>query len=108
MNEDADVNELIEAALDKLLTEQLQRHVPDDERVGITGGWIGYSVPGAIYADVQHRLPQLTQPMADGHLEATLGRHGGIRVTNRIGGEIVSVGVWIDGTYEAHEASADS
>ncbi len=96
-----DVNELVEGGLDVLLMEQLRQHVPDDERVGIDGGWIGYTAPGAVYPDVQHRLPQLTRPVGDGHVVVTLGRQGGIRVTNRIDGDVVGAGVWINGIFEA-------
>jgi hypothetical protein len=109
---DNDLNELLESAcdereLDELLVDQLAQHVPDDERVGINTGWIGYAPPGAIYPDVHHRLPQLTRPVDDGKLVATLGRHGGVRVTNRIG-DVVASGVWINGTYKPDESPADS
>ena len=106
----ADVNELIESTLTDLLMQQLREHVPSDERVGIDTGWIGYTAPGAIYPDVQHRLPQLTRPVGDGHLHATLGRHGGIRVrvTNRIGDDVLGIGTWIDGVFEQDQTPPDS
>ena len=60
--DETDLNDLLDRTLDDLLVAQLRQHVPDDERVGITGGWIGYTAPGAIYPDVPHRLPQRTRP----------------------------------------------
>ena len=102
-----DVNELIEDTLAALLLDQLDRHVADDERVGLDGGWLGCAGPGAVYPDVQHRLPQMTRPVGDSHIVATLGRRGGVRVTNRMGDTVIS-GVWIDGHYTADETPADS
>ena len=68
MAQDVDVNELIEDTLSALLTDQLDRHVPADDRVGIHTGWIGYAGPGAVYPDVLHRLQQLTRSVGDSHI----------------------------------------
>ena len=106
--DDHGVNELIESRLADLLMEQLQQHVPDDDLVGIVSGWIGYAAPREIYWDVQHRLPQLIQEIDNGQLHATLGRHGGIRITNHIDGEVASTGVWTDDEFKLDEPPAGS
>jgi len=50
MAESPDVHELVEGALDSLLLDEITKHVPDDERVGVVGSayWIGYSGPGEV------------------------------------------------------------
>jgi hypothetical protein len=78
--------------------------VPDDDRIGILDGgyWIGANPPGSVYPDVEHRVPQLTRQVGAGHLIVTFGRHGGIRVTNRIG-DAMDSGVWINGSFESDD-----
>ena len=61
-----------------------------------------------MYPDVEHCLPQYTRPLGNDHLQITLGRYGGVRITNRTGGAVVSTGVWLSGAYEADETTADS
>jgi hypothetical protein len=104
-----DLNELLDDTLDGLLFQQITKHMPDDERVGIlTGSYrVGRIPPGAMYPDVEHRLPQLMRPVGADHLEVTFGRHGGVRVTNRIG-EDMGTGVWLNGTFKADDPPTDS
>jgi hypothetical protein len=101
-----DLNELLDDTLDGLLFQQITKHVPDDERVGILTGHyrVGRISPGAMYPDVEHRLPQLMRPVGADQLQVTFGRHGGIRVINRVG-EDVDTGVWMNGTYETDAGS---
>lgn len=105
-----DLNELLDDTLDGLLFQQITKHVPDDERVGILTGHyrVGRISPGAMYPDVDHRLPQLTRPVGADSLEVTFGRHGGVRVTNRVGEDVGGTGVWINGKFEPDELSAGS
>jgi hypothetical protein len=60
--------------LEQLLLDEITRHVPDDERVGILTGsyWIGHRP--STYTDVNHELPYWHRPFGDGGARTSRSR----------------------------------
>jgi hypothetical protein len=99
MREGPYLQQVIRELLERLLLDEISRHVPDDERVGIGDGayWIGHiSSP---YVDVTYELPTFERPLENGRQEITLAAHGGVFVTTTIR-DIQSAGIWRNGEFE--------
>jgi hypothetical protein len=101
MSPENELSERIRGLLEDLLMAEMQRHIPNDERVGILDGayWVGWEPSDKTYVGVDHELPVLNRSLSgsDGH-EIRLGRGGGVLVVTRRG-DVTSVGHWIDGTW---------
>ena len=102
MTDETHLSEVIRNLLQALLFNQMQKHIPDDERVGILDGayWIGYTPAGQTYVGVDHELPVFNRRLgSDGSQQIMLGLHGGVLVTTRIAGH-TSAGTWTEGMFE--------
>jgi hypothetical protein len=86
------LTEVIREMLERLLLDEITRHVPDDEGVDILTGayWIGHRA--STYTDVNYELPFSHRRLGEGgSQDITFAPHGGVMVITMVG-QFQSVG----------------
>ena len=94
------LTKVIREMLEHLLLDEIRRHVPDDDRIGILNAEYRIEHRPSRYTGVNYELPVFERPLSGGGTQSImLGPKGGVHVIT-IFGKTQNLGIWRDGQFD--------